>query len=152
MRCIAVVPLLTSVLCVTCAGCRPVTWSGITEAVSSDSLIETADSELGIELRERRLVASSSSDRTETERKFVMTIDSGTRGQLLAAYKRAVEQTIIERGGELRGSGGSGGRDDVKEFSYDYASNGTMGLVRVYSSMLEDGTLQVITFCYEHRR
>ncbi len=85
-------------------------------------------------------------------------ISSGTRGQLIEAYRREVEVAITSKGGHahLTGHGGSS-PTELHHFSYDYTWRGNKGIIRVYSIVGKDDAIvgkgdaiYIITTCYEY--
>ena len=133
------------------AGCTQMTSSGIPQALNTDALLQTAGSSQGITLAGPSSGEGRDPDSVETERRFRAAISSGTSGQLLAAYRRQVEHTITNMGGDIHGRGISGTADDVHDFSYSYAWHRNKGIIRVYSFPTTNGTVDAVLFCYEHR-
>jgi hypothetical protein len=79
-------------------------------------------------------------------------VSSGTKGQLLAAYRASVKQAIERAGAGISGIGLFGTEADVQDFSYYYTWQRNAGVVKVYSFEGTNGDIQVISLCYEHRR
>src|SRR5258706_2131838 len=114
----------------TLTGCRPMTSSGIPKALNVDTLLQTAGSAQGVTLGGPSSGEGWDSRSVETERRFRVTISSGTSGQLLAAYRREVERTITGMGGEIHGRGVSNNADDVHDFSYSYTWSWNDSIIR----------------------
>jgi hypothetical protein len=149
MRAISVITIL---LLVVSTGCSRMTSSGIPQALNSDTLLKTVGAAQGIALSPGSHGEASDARSVETERRFHATISSGTGGQLLASYQSEVERTIRSMGGTIHGTGISRSADDVRDFSFSYTWGGNAGIVRVYSFNGTNSSVQVVLFCYEHRR
>ena len=136
--------------------------SGIRKALDTDALMRTAGAPQGIELAESD---SSESGRTgysvESKRRFYATITSGTRGQLLAAYRDEVKREIERNQGQIHSTtsaiqrGGTGG--EVHDFGFGYSWGGNEGIVRAYSfparpSAGIKGEVEVVMLCYEYAK
>ena len=149
MRTLSVITIL---LLVVLTGCSRMTSSGIPKTLNSDALLKTVGASQGISLSPGSDGEAWDARSVETERRFHATISSGTSGQLLASYRRGVERTIASMGGTIHGTGISGSADDVRDFSFSYTWDGNDGIVRVYSFTATNSEVQVVLFCYEHRR
>ncbi len=143
---------LTVLLLVMLTGCAPMVGSGIPKALSSDVLIRTAGSSQGLSIVGSGEETGNDSGWIMSERRFQGTISSGTAGQLVAAYRTSVERTVKNFGGAIRGTGMSGSTNDLTDFSFDYTWGGIHGVVRGYSFAGTNGQVEVILFCYEHRK
>ena len=142
-------PILAMMLASLLAGCGRMTTSGIPKALDTDALIIAAQ---GISLRTNGEDVFSDSRHVATKRRFSAKISSGTSGQLLAAYRQKVMETIISTGAELQRASIWGFPDDVREFSYSYTWGRTEGIVSVDSFSGTNGQVQIVSFCYEHSR
>ena len=149
MRTLSVIAIL---LLVVLTGCNRMTSSGIPKALNSDTLLKSAGASQGVALLPGGDGEAWDSRSVEAERRFHVTVSSGASGQLLAAYRREVERTITSMGGEIHGTGISGSADDVRNFSFSYTWEGNDGIVRVYSFTGTNSEVQVVLFCYEHRK
>ncbi len=144
--------VVTLLLLVVLTGCSRMTSSGIQKTLIGDALLKTAGASQGIALSPSGHGEARDTRSTKSERRFHATLSSGTRGQLLAAYRREVERTITSMGGAIHGTGISGSMNDVRDFSFSYKWGGNDGIVQVYSFADTSGEVQVVLFCYEHRR
>lgn len=71
---------------------------------------------------------------------------------MLGAYRYEVERIISGTGAEIHETGILGATNALSDFSYGYTWHNTDGIVRVYSFAGTNRELQVILFCYEHRK
>jgi hypothetical protein len=127
--------------------------SGIPGKLDTEELIRAAGQSQGITLSDIGERGSASSPYAmETERHFRLTLSSGRKGQLLAAYRASVRHAIESSEATIHGSGLSGTERDVQDFSYDYNWHWNAGIVKVYSFEGTNGDIEVISLCYEHRR
>ena len=151
MRTTLTIILLSLLLAAT--GCGRITTSGIPNQLNSDTPIQTAGHPQGITLSPPGSHGESWDLRSvETERRFYATISSGTSGQLMAAYRQEVERIITSTGAKIHETGIIGTEHDVLDFSYGYAWHATDGIIRASSFTGTNGQVQVVIFCYEHRR
>ena len=146
--------------------------SGIRKALNTDALMRTAGTPQGIELvssdnheSQRGGDESRKSDSigywVESKRRFYITIASGTRGQLLAAYRDEVKREIERCQGRIHSTASAiqagGGGGEVHDFGFGYSCGGNEGIVRVFSfpgrtSTNTAGAVEVVLFCYEYSR
>ena len=133
-------------------GCERLVSSGIPKTLNSETQLKFAGAPQGVSLSGSSYGEAWDTRSAQCERRFDATISSGTSGQLLAAYRKEVERTITNMGGAIHGTGVSGGTNDVKDFSFDYTWGGNDGIVRAYSFTDTSGQVQVVMFCYEHRK
>ena len=146
---IAFFNLMTGVIL---TGCGRVTSSSIPTFLNSDVMLTDAGRAQGVKLAGGSHAVTADLHSYETERRFVATISSGTSGQLLAAYRREIENLIASTGAEIHESGISGTTNDVQDFSYGYTWGRSDGIVRVFSFVGTNREVQIVTLCYEHRR
>ena len=136
------------------SGCRRMTDSGLPKALVADSLLTTAGSSQGINIGSSGGGASGGGggDAVEYSTYFTAKISSGTRGQLMTAYRDAIKKAIEDRGIKIHGQGEAGAAGgDLSAFNYSYSWSVNHGLVRVQSFVGGDGQIQISVFCYEHR-
>jgi hypothetical protein len=131
-------------------GCHLMTNSGIPKAVTADSVIQTAGGAQGIWLKGGSESEMLTLHRLEVDRTWHATIATGTVGQLLAKYRRAVEDNITSRGGVLSKASFVGTTNDVQEFSFDYAWSANEGAVHGTASVDSAGELLIEVACNEH--
>jgi hypothetical protein len=131
-------------------GCHLMTNSGIPKAVTEDSEIQAAGSVQSIKLHGGSESEMFSPRRLEIDRTWHATIATGTVGQLLAKYRRAVEDNITSRGGVLSKASFVGTTNDVQEFSFDYAWSANEGAVHGTASVDSAGELLIEVACNEH--
>jgi hypothetical protein len=125
--------------------------SGIGDALWTDRVLTTAGASQGVVLTSSSSNGASSSESSaETSRRVHAKLTSGSRSQLLAAYRDAVKKEIESRGGIILGGGDWGG-SEIRDFSFNFTVHGGKGIVMVWSFQDADGEIDVITFCYEHR-
>jgi hypothetical protein len=90
----------------------------------------------------------------ETQRRFVITFNSGSLGDLVSKFRDEVKK-VIERSGAVIWDSGSDSvptSADLRDFSYDYIWHNNVGVIRVHSILTATNAVTVILFCYEHRR
>jgi len=145
-------PVIAILMLVVLTGCSRMTSSGLPKTLNSDTVLKTVGASQGIALSPGSDGEAWDTRSVESERRFHATISSGTSGQLLASYRREVERTITSMGGAIRGTGITGSADDVRDFSFSYTWDSNDGIVRVYSFAGTNGEVQIVLFCYEHRR
>src|SRR5688572_1592121 len=134
-------------------GCDRITPSGIPKALNTDALLATAGRAQGITLGGSGSGESLSTYAVDAHRDFVITIPSGTLGQVVFAFRGEVKRQIESMGGEIHGTGFSGtGETDARAFSYSYRWKRNEGFVRVGSFVGTNGQVEITLFCYEHRR
>lgn len=138
-------------LAVALTSCSRITSSGIPEALKTDALLKAAGKPQGITLLLNGDGETRTPNSIETEFRYSINITSGTSGQLLAAFQKEVERTIIGLGGKTNGAGTRKTDGEVRDFSFDYHWGGNDGIIRVYSFTGTAGDIQVILLCYEYR-
>jgi hypothetical protein len=127
--------------------------SGIPGKLDTEALIRAAGQPQGATVSRLGESGSSCSRYAmETERHFHVSVSSGTKGQLLAAYRASVRRAIESAGASINGTGLSGTEGDVQDFSYDYNWQWNAGIVKVYSFEGTNADIEIISLCYEHRR
>ncbi|MDR3377870.1 MAG: hypothetical protein P4M10_04245 [Verrucomicrobiae bacterium] len=131
-------------------GCHLMTSSGIPEAVTADSVIQAAGSAQGISLQGGSESEMLTLHRLGVDRTWHASIATGTVGQLLAKYRRAVEDNITSRGGAISKASFVGTTNDVQEFSFDYAWSANEGAVHGTASVGSGGEVQIEVACDEH--
>jgi hypothetical protein len=133
-------------------GCHLMSSSNIPKAVTADSVIQTAGGAQGIWLKGGSESEMLTLRRLEIDRTWHVTIATGTVGQLLAKYRRAVEDNITSRGGVLSKASFVGTTNDVQEFSFDYAWSANEGAVHGTASVDSAGEVQIEVACNEQRK
>lgn len=145
-----VLALVTLIILI--AGCGRMNDSGIPKALNTDALLRTAGQAQGVTFGAMGSGESRSGFAVQSEHEFAVTISSGTSGQLLATYRGEVKRQIESMGATIHDRGLSGSEIDVSAFSYGYRWSGNEGIVRVHSFAKTNGQIEVLLFCYEHRR
>ena len=133
-------------------GCSRFTSSGIPASLNSDTPMLTAGRAQGIKLAPGSNGGSAHFTSFETERRYYPTVQSGTSGQLMAAFRQEVERIIGGTGAQIFETGISGTVNDVRDFSYGYTWHETDGIVRAFSFASTNSEMQVVIVCYEHSR
>jgi len=127
--------------------------SGIPWVFESDQLIHKVGAAQGMFIASSGKGSGAGAHSVFVERKFCITVTSGTAQELLKAFQSVVRQEIESRGARIRVSGnGLVGKDDVWSFSYAYVWDGNEGFVRVYCVSGTNGQIRLFLLCYEHRK
>lgn len=130
-------------------GCDKTSFSGITQSLGSEKLISYAGKAQGVSAASQYSGSGSGGEFVDAERRVIVSTSSGTRGQLMAAYRKEVERVIRSAGATVQGRGIVGPVDDVQDFSFDYHWNHNIGLVRVYSFIGADNKIEIVLYCRE---
>jgi hypothetical protein len=133
-------------------GCGRMNDSGIPKALNTDALLRTAGQGQGVTFGAVGSGDGRSGFAVQAEREFAITISSGTSGELLAAYRGEVKRQIESTGAKIHDTGLSGSETNVGAFSYGYSWSGNEGIVRVNAFPKTNGQVEILLFCYEHRR
>ena len=125
--------------------------SGIVLALEPDAVLLTAGSNQGAKYEKDAYSGSRGDYLIEFERRSLITISSGTGGQLLAAYRRAVMNVITNAGADIHVGGVSGDvATNVSDFSLSYSWRRTEGRIKLYSFLNEKGQMEIIFLCQEY--
>ena len=126
--------------------------SGIPSALNTDAVLLSVGARQGISVDPQTSGASQGGATSDSERNLTAKIDTGTPGQLLAAYREEVRKQIQQRGAVIHGDQRVGSEHEVRDFAFRYTWKGNEGLIRVRSVSLPDGRINFSQFCYEHRQ
>jgi len=146
--------MLALVVLLSVGGCgRKFSESGIPKALNTGALLRAAGTAQGIAFSGVGSGEGRTTSAVESHGDFHVTIASGTRGQLLAAFRSEVKRQIEGTGGQIVGTEDTvGGETDLRVFSYTYSWGGNDGIVRVHSFDGANGHIEITLFCYEHRQ
>jgi hypothetical protein len=155
------------VACLLAAGCStaPPIWhdSGISKVLNSDAPLLTAGKAQDITLNGRPGQTHMPGQYwIERERYFRVTISSGSAYQLLRAYENELHQETASLGGKIANGTFAGDTNEIRGFSYQYNwggkeriggwDGGNDGVVGVFSFASTNNQMQIVLFCYEHKR
>jgi|GEM_PF-3345563 hypothetical protein len=155
------------VVCFIVIGCvttHPI-WhdSGISKTLNADAPLLMAGKTQGIMLDGRSGQTHMPGQYwIERERYFRVTISSGSAYQLLRAYENELHQETANLGGKIANGTFAGDTNEIRGFSYQYNwggkeriggwDGGNDGVVGVFSFAGTSNQMQIVLFCYEHKR
>jgi hypothetical protein len=87
-----------------------------------------------------------------TQRRVVVTFNSGKRGDLVAKCRGEIRQLLQRVGADERGGNQLSDRDGMRDFSENYKWHDNIGIIRVYSAVTGKNAVTLILFCNERKR
>jgi hypothetical protein len=149
------IPLLLATPLLITMGCHVrvgVTGSdaAVIDDIASDRPIDTASSSQDSTIFNQGSGRSVSDGNVDFDKKYTVSIASGSFGKFMATYRDEIERSVSSAGGKIHGRGRTGSENDLVGFALDYSRGSRDGVVKVFSAENISDSFTVIVVCYEH--